>query len=282
MFDELNDDNWAHSSVQRAEQEAMKKARRGFANRDKNHPDDQAILNYKLRLDKLQRERQYKNAALAARNVLLIKRDEEAREEYARTHKSEEEIYRDEMERREREHRDERFAFEAEEEAPVRHAIEEEWELERRCLDYSWGLSFFTLTVERDWTRHRREERQRAEALARLQSSSEALARQQKLLTESWQEGVATIEREERATRRNVAGRAPEARRLAERAHAARMDFEQVEAARLRVEAAARHEREQDEAVGAEEAEFQKRMQKLAAKYSSSNVASAANAATTR
>lgn len=269
MFDDLDDKNYQHASVQRAEQEAIKKSRRPYGQRDKNHPDDQAILIFKLRLDKLQRERQYKNAALAARNALLIERDETAREEHRRTHKTDEQLLEEWRNLREEKFREERHAFELDEVGALRTSVADEWLWGWKCLEIDYKTTFNTLSLERDLAKFRRKARHESEMQARKQSSSEALQRQYKLHMESWAEVAATVGRDERAARRNIAVGFPESERQALAACAAREKLDAEKSLRVKAEQAAKLEHELNEAVDDMEGELLRRMSQLSAKFKS-------------
>ena len=235
------------------------------------HPEEAQIMTLKLHLDKLQRERQYKNAALAARNALLLDRDVVALELYRSTHKTDDELWLERVDEHRREQAAERLAFERGVEAPMRAMGEEEEALERMCVNHMNSLSFNKMVVDRNQLKFRREERIRQERESRQRTAEDALLRSQQLLAEGWQELATAIDREERAARRAVTGRAGEAADAARQQHSRRVAFEAAEATRLRVEAEAQRERDADAEVAAMYAAYEGRLQKLSTRFGDTN-----------
>lgn len=235
--------------------------------RDTNNPDEALILNLKLHLDKLQRERAYKNAALLARNALLIDEAALAEAEYRRTHKSDEELYEEWREETAKQHVLERVSFERDDEAPIRSMIEEEEALERQVVMHNNNLSLFTFTVERMVAHHKKLERAKMETEQQDKTLRDAFLRSAKILFDGWQEGTSVLEREEKAFRRNIQARFPADTAYAKRAQEERLRLEAEETERARVAAIEKREKMLNDEVDDMEAKFAARMEKLSNKF---------------
>lgn len=236
--------------------------------RDANNPEEQLILHLKLHLDKLQRERQYKNAALAARNALMVDDAERAEAEYRRTHKTDDELYEEWVEATKKDHAAEKVAFERDEEAPVRAMIEEEEALERQVVMHNNNLSLFTFTVERMVARHKRQERAKEEKDQKDKTLRDAFLRSAKLLFDGWQEGTLVIEREEKALRRNILSRFPSDTAYAKKLCDERLKKEAQDTEKAKRDAAVQREQQLNDEVDDLEARFAARMEKLRMKFS--------------
>jgi len=235
--------------------------------RDANNPEEILILNLKLHLDKLQRDRQYKNAQLAARNVLLIERDEEAEAAYRRTHKSDEELYQEWLEEKNRQHAAERLAFERDGEVPIRALILEEEMEERKYVSYQYYLAFNVFNVERIFAENKRKERAEEEQVQKTRTLQDAFNRSAKLLFDSWSDGTVVIEREEKAGRRNIVGRFPSDTADAKRRTDQRLRKEDEERERQLIEAEKEKEAKLNAEIDDMEAQFAARMEKLRKKF---------------
>lgn len=255
-----------HRPQQQQQQQQQSKLSRVFR-RDASNPEEILILNLKLHLDKLQRDRQYKNAQLAARNVLLIERDEEAEAEYRRTHKTDEELYQDWVEETKKQHAAERLAFERDGEVPIRALVQEEEMEERKYVTYQYYLAYNVFNVERIFAENKRKERAEMEKIQKARTLQDAFNRSAKLLFDSWTDGTVVIEREEKASRRNICGRFPSDTADAKKRTDQRLKREHDDKEKARVEAMQQKEKQLDEEVDDMEAEFAARMEKLRNKF---------------
>lgn len=235
--------------------------------RGANNPEEILILNLKLHLDKLQRDRQYKNAQLAARNVLLIERDEEAEAAYRSTHKTDEELYQDWVEETKKHHAAEREAFERDGEVPIRALILEEEMEERKYVAFHYYLAFNAFNVERIFAENKRRERAEMEKIQKVRTLQDAFNRSAKLLFDSWTDGTVVIEREEKVGRRSHLGRFPQETADAKRRTDQRLQKEEDESERARVEAIKQREMQLDHEVDDMEAQFVARMERLRNKF---------------
>lgn len=243
------------------------KPRSRIFGRDTNNPDEALILNLKLHLDKLQRERAYKNAALAARNALLIDEAVLAEAEYRRTHKSDEELYEEWKDETRKQHIAERVSFERDEEALIRAMIEEEEALERQVVMHNNNLSLFTFTVERMVSHHKKQERAKMEKDQKNKTLRDAFLRSAKLLFDGWQDGASGIEREEKGSRRNISSRFPADLAFVKKLCDERVRRETEETERERAAGIERRKKMLDDEVDDMEAAYAARMEKLKNKF---------------